>query len=549
LHGGPIPGDNDPGQHAFVMTGKAVLFLSHLTMLHHEEHMYELVLRASLPPEAMANYVADSEAHPTETYFLANVEKDKLTVPQLQTGARDSFTGEVFRGIREDHHYDRGWPWKDVTPLIADVLVTVERVVAYRHFDLSLEYPPSLTYLLYGAGKEAYLCHYQTHEPNFDQVVTLVEAPSWLPQEKLQAGVHINVRSLQNSPPWAAFPAMARYLADGGFRSLDAEKRDKLLYWYVHTFLWGRYAGSTETVLNRDLQILEREGVDGLIQEIRSSRGDLRVRPNDFVAWSRGARFYPLLYMITRVNHARDWGNGLELHHQLLGYQSALELHHIFPKARLYEHGYSRPEVNSLANFAFLTMETNREVMDRFPETYLPEYESKHPGTIASHWIPNDPELWRIECYRDFLAARRELLAQAANHFLDSLIAGTAVAYEELEAPIIIAERPPVEPVEDDEERIIRECQEWVESVGFARGEESHELVDPRTGEQLAILDLGWPNGLQEELTEPVALLVNETAEVETVAGAMGFRFFTEVEAFQNYVRLELLEEPAEAAA
>ena len=160
---------------------------------------------------------------------------------------------------------------------------------------------------------------------------------------------------------------MARYLADRGFKALDAQERDKLLYWYVHTFLWGRYAGSTETVLNRDLQILERDGVDGLIEEIRSSRGDLRVRPNDFVAWSRGARFYPLLYMLTRVNHARDWGNGLELHHQLLGYQSALELHHIFPKARLYAAGYSQSEVNSLANFAFLTMETNLEVTDKLP--------------------------------------------------------------------------------------------------------------------------------------------------------------------------------------
>jgi hypothetical protein len=344
---------------------------------------------------------------------------------------------------------------------------------------------------------------------------------------------------------WAAFPAISAYLAASNFKPLDARDRDKLLYWYVHTFLWGRYAGSTETVLNRDLQILARDGVDGLIDEIRSSRGDLRVRPNDFVAWSRGARFYPLIYLLTRGNRARDWGNGLELHNQLLGYQSALELHHIFPKARLYPAGYSRPEVNSLANFAFLTMETNREVTDRFPEEYIPYYEERHPGTIRSHWIPDDPDLWRIDRYRDFLTARRELLAKAANDVLDDLIGGTSPVYEEAEVPVVAAERPALEPLEDEEERAIRECQVWTESLGFGRGEENYDLIDLDTGESRAIIDLAWPGGLQEGLTESVAVLLNETAEVEAAAGAMGYRFFTNVEEFKEYVRREVLEEPA----
>ena len=35
-----------------------------------------------------------------------------------------------------------------------------------------------------------------------------------------------------------------------------------------------------------------------------------------------------------------------------------------------------------------------------------------------------DERLWKIENYRDFLAARRELLAKAANDFLDQLYRG-----------------------------------------------------------------------------------------------------------------------------
>jgi hypothetical protein len=343
---------------------------------------------------------------------------------------------------------------------------------------------------------------------------------------------------------WAAFPTISRFHANRDFRPLSEVERDKLLYWYVHTFLWGRYTGSTESILNRDLQIVDGEGVDGLIDEVRASRGDLQIRPTDFVASSRGARFYPLLYLLTRVNEARDWGNGLELHNQLLGYQSALELHHIFPKSRLYDAGYSRVDVNSLGNFAFLTMETNREVTNRFPEEYFPHYEVKHPGAVASHWIPEDPELWRVDRYADFLAARRELLAAASNDFLERLLGGSAPKYEAVETITVPDERPASEPIEDEEEQALRALQEWVESVGFGRGEENFELVDAESHEQLAILDLAWPSGLQEGLTDPVAVLLNETVEVETAAGAMGFRFFTDIDGFKEYVRREVLLEP-----
>ena len=104
---------------------------------------------------------------------------------------------------------------------------------------------------------------------------------------------------------------MARYLDERKFRLDDPRERDQLLYWYVHTFLWGRYAGSTETVLNQDLALIEQPdgALERLIAELRRHRGDLRLQPNDFLGWSKGARFYPLLYMMTRVGKAKDWGD------------------------------------------------------------------------------------------------------------------------------------------------------------------------------------------------------------------------------------------------
>ncbi len=118
-----------------------------------------------------------------------------------------------------------------------------------------------------------------------------------------------------------AFPVMVRYLVQHDGHLSDFKERDKLLYWYIHTLLWGRYAGSTESVLTQDLHALEGENaLDQLIANLRRNRGDLEIKPVDFQGWSMGARFYPLLYMLTRVHQAQDWDSGIELSKHLLGF-------------------------------------------------------------------------------------------------------------------------------------------------------------------------------------------------------------------------------------
>lgn len=153
-----------------------------------------------------------------------------------------------------------------------------------------------------------------------------------------------------------AFPVMARYLAQREYKLADHRDRDKLLYWYVQTLLWGRYAGSVESNMRQDLTQLDPPdgALDKLIALLRQIRGDLSLKPEDFLGWSRGARFYPLLYMLTRVCHAADLESGIELSNHLLGHLQTLQVHHIFPKKILYEHGYDRPQVNAIANFTSL---------------------------------------------------------------------------------------------------------------------------------------------------------------------------------------------------
>jgi hypothetical protein len=341
-----------------------------------------------------------------------------------------------------------------------------------------------------------------------------------------------------------AFPLMARYLDQNGGHFPSYKERDQLLYWYIHVFLWGRYAGSTESVLRQDLIAISppHGNLGSLITLLRQNRGNLRIQPDDFKAWSMGSRFYPLLYMLTRVHNARDWEDDIALSKHLLGALNNLEVHHIFPKSKLYKHGYSRAEVNAVANFTFLTKDTNLKVSNRDPFEYFAAYESKHPGTIASHWIPMDQNLWKYENYQDFLAARRELLAKAANDFLDSLYSGTV---PESESTASVLDREVVgissDSAGEEEDQALQACNTWVIEQGLPKGELMYELADAESGEAIAVLDLAWTNGLQEGLSQPVALLIDEDPELEQLVNQAGYRFFTNIETFKEYVRREIV--------
>ena len=344
-----------------------------------------------------------------------------------------------------------------------------------------------------------------------------------------------------------AIPVMARYL-DQRNEPLNEFERDKLLFWYLQSGMWGRFSGSTESFIDQDLSAIEQipGGLDRLLEQLRVWHGSLDVEPAHFDSWSLGARFYPVLYMLTRMGESKDWGTGLPLKAGLLGQMNNLEVHHIFPKSKLYGANYSRAEVNALANFCFLTKDTNLAISNRLPERYFPEVEAAQPGSLASQWIPADPHLWKIENYLEFLESRKDLLAEETNRRLADLLHGDL---RWLEGRRKVDSRPaPDSQVEvlggitdDVEERVLEDLQQWVEEQGLPRGNLAYDFADISTGEQKAVFDLAWPQGLQQELSQPVAVLLNETIDVVLLATSAGFRCFTETTDFKRYVEAEVL--------
>ena len=54
------------------------------------------------------------------------------------------------------------------------------------------------------------------------------------------------------------------------------------------------------------------------------------------------------------------------------------------------------------------------------------------------------------------------------------------------------------------------------------------------------MFDLAWPDGVQAELSQPVAVLLDEGGETLAVAAQAGYRCFTRVQDFRNYIAKEI---------
>ena len=214
-----------------------------------------------------------------------------------------------------------------------------------------------------------------------------------------------------------AIPVLIRHLElHKQQKMLSADEWNLILYWFLQAGIHGRFSGTTESKIRHDLRLVDGsfEGIERLIAEIGVTWGRSHVFVSDFDSWSVSARTYPILYWLTRMGGAKNFCDGTELKDDLVGKGSRLQVHHIFPKARLYNAGYSRPQVNALGNFCFLTAECNLWISAAFPRQPSPNgvgskdpdlqfiaskgyfywVKEKHPGVLESQWIPMDEELW-----------------------------------------------------------------------------------------------------------------------------------------------------------
>jgi hypothetical protein len=214
--------------------------------------------------------------------------------------------------------------------------------------------------------------------------------------------------------------------------SLSREEKNNFFRWMYLALMWGRYSGSSDTGLDNDLSYVysRNNPITELVGEIRQDKGRLQVEETDLRQTGRQSRFYEMLKILTRANGPIDWKTG-----EPLNKSDTLQSHHIFPTTQLYgqatdENGQTydssitdhRQRANEIANRAIITPRSNQKIGNKLPSEYLPEVAELHPDALGGQFIPEETSLWKIENYEEFLAVRRDLVANELNAFIDQLI-------------------------------------------------------------------------------------------------------------------------------
>ena len=107
---------------------------------------------------------------------------------------------------------------------------------------------------------------------------------------------------------------------------------------------------------------------------------------------------------------------------------SAIERHHLFPKAYLRKQGITETsEINQIANLTFLEWGDNNAISDLSPSEYFPRMDQCVQDPIDKarmYYLHALPDGWEWMDYKTFLHARREMMAQVIREGYNKLAEG-----------------------------------------------------------------------------------------------------------------------------
>ena len=205
------------------------------------------------------------------------------------------------------------------------------------------------------------------------------------------------------------------------------ELKKLIAKWFFMSSITGRYTGSPETAMEGDLARLRGVNTPERFKEVLEDiiNGQLT---NDFweitlpLDLATSSSTSPSLYAYYAAQYVLG-ANGLFsklkvsdlLQEGLRSKKSALERHHLFPKAWLQRNGVpDQTQRNQIANYALVEWSDNINISDNHPKEYLPHYFDRlptHEKESMYYWHAL-PENWEEMEYEEFLVQRRKLISQ-----------------------------------------------------------------------------------------------------------------------------------------
>lgn len=273
---------------------------------------------------------------------------------------------------------------------------------------------------------------FATHQARFDKVATthIDEFKKGWQKAKvgldfainfLRTNADIEDESLLSSP---LFFIVLAYFIDSRKGKLTEEEGKNLLYWLYVANMKGRYSrGSTESLLDADLNVIKKGGgPKELIEILLQQFGRLDVDIQDLVGRGAGSPLFSMVYLALKAKGAKDWYSGLGISLNSQGRYHYIQYHHIFPKSLL-KKDYEKGEINEIANMAFISGKTNRHISNKEPKDYFQDIiKNRGEEAIKAQCVPINLDLLELKNYREFLVKRREFLKDAVNNHLKNIL-------------------------------------------------------------------------------------------------------------------------------
>jgi hypothetical protein len=203
--------------------------------------------------------------------------------------------------------------------------------------------------------------------------------------------------------------------------TIDQNEAAALRKWALLANAKARYTrGSSETLLDQDLAtIRDGGGVPELLERLRLQVGRLDIVQDELMGRNQRSALFKTMFLAFREAGAKDWKSNLAIALDHRGVTHKLQFHHIFPKALLRGH-YTTREADDIANLAFISGKTNKQILAKPPKAYFPQYiEKAGKEAFAAQCIPTDDAVLDVADYKAFLAERRKRISQRLNQYLD----------------------------------------------------------------------------------------------------------------------------------
>lgn len=201
----------------------------------------------------------------------------------------------------------------------------------------------------------------------------------------------------------------------------EMEDMSLLHKWLLVASVCGHYSkGSSESIMDQDLSSIDR-GIPlaEMFQSFQKQGWTGKITEDEIRGKFHGSAYFGLMYLAMHEAGAKDWYQDSIISLGNVGAVLKVQFHHICPQALLKAaNKYDKTEINDISNLAFIGGNTNRRISADAPEKYLPKISEENR---RAQCVPLDETLYPIACFREFLAARRKLLVDMLNKYLEGI--------------------------------------------------------------------------------------------------------------------------------